>query len=413
LIYAACAALCAACVSARTGVRTAEVSSTAEAPVEPITGLTAAIPKVSLIPDRDVVVSGQVPSIVVEVQGVARDEDQPWKLKPRRVLGPDGQPVDGPCDEARAPEGKWGTAEIDLSCVPLARAGRYVIELDLAGRGFGQDVLELPIRVLAEPPEARAVPPGWVAVPLAAELPQLDCTDAQYYSAELASGQLVLGVYVPPAAPALPAALRNRIPTVDGLRYVSEWSDGFMLMADRGEWGGGLAWLPRSSGPAIPIVISLPGEQDPPPQNVQRAQRVGDRLYLLQGITHLGLWEGQLAAVWRERERFRTRVIARYRSEPFAWDRIDDGRWLVVTSEAIWLTSESGTNTLVAYLPNGVAYPNSLVRTADGTLLIGMREGVLRLTPTWEDAPRYAAELLVPQERRNHPCKSWLDELEQ
>ena len=74
------------------------------------------------------------------------------------------------------------------------------------------------------------------------------------------------------------------------------------------------------------------------------------------------------------------------------------GTWFVANEFAIWHTTETGPNELVARLPWGtVPYSASLARAPDGTFYIGGQSGrVLRLTPMWSEAPRFAADFLVP-----------------
>jgi hypothetical protein len=126
---------------------------------------------------------------------------------------------------------------------------------------------------------------------------------------------------------------------------------------------------------------------------------VGGALYVLQGLSH-----GHLAKVWREHDHFTSHVIARYDSEPFEWVREPDGSWLVATAQALWRTTDAGISTLVARFPEVIWYGTSLARAPDGTIYVGARNGVLRLTPVWPEAPRYAADWLMPRETKNPDC---------
>ena len=139
------------------------------------------------------------------------------------------------------------------------------------------------------------------------------------------------------------------------------------------------------------------------PQNVNRAMAVDGVLYVLQGLSHMTLSAGQFSALWREHDHFTSRVIARFRSEPVDWIFQSDGTWLVLTWEAVWRTSRNGEVELITRLPDVLEYPLNLSGAPDGTLYVGGRGAVLRLTPLWSEAPRYAADLLVPKGRE--PCK--------
>lgn len=180
-------------------------------------------------------------------------------------------------------------------------------------------------------------------------------------------------------------------------------------MFDHGEFGGGVEWFARSGGPPRSVFIGTREIEGSTPQNVNRVIAAGQAIYVLQGLSHLGISEGQLAMLWREHDHFTSHVIARFDSEPFDWIRLEDGSWLVATWNAIWHTAEGGTNTLVARLPSVVWVPNSFVREDDGTMYIGMRGGVLRLTPAWPDMPRYAGELLLPERDAEELSCWWYD----
>jgi hypothetical protein len=179
-----------------------------------------------------------------------------------------------------------------------------------------------------------------------------------------------------------------------------------------GEFGGGIEWFSHGGGPPRSVFIGTRDMDKIVPQNINRAIAAGGAIYVLQGISHMGISEGQLARLWHEHDHFTSHLIARFASEPEDWIRLEDGSWMIATWNAIWHTDERGTNTLVARLPNIVWYPNSFVREADGTLYIGMRGGVLRLTPTWPDMPRYAADLLWPERDGDLSCW-WHEEPEE
>jgi hypothetical protein len=234
-------------------------------------------------------------------------------------------------------------------------------------------------------------------------MPEFDCNGSgTSYAVSIVSGRVTIRALERRARhrAQLPVDLAERFSSAhaEGIRYVFETDDAWIVLTDEGEFGGGIEWLPRGGGTPRPIVVREPGEGDDDlvPQNVHRAMAVAGELYVLQGLSHMMTSQGQLAKVWREHAHFTSHVIARYWSQPFDWVPEQDGTWLVATAEAIWRTSETGTNSLVARLPQVISGANSLARELDGTLYIGMRGAVLRLTPTWPDEPRYASDLLLP-----------------
>jgi hypothetical protein len=201
-----------------------------------------------------------------------------------------------------------------------------------------------------------------------------------------------------PVPAKIPASLEKQLSSdhARGVRYVFEDNDGWIVLFDHGEFGGGMEWYPRAGGAPRPFSVGS-SREGWSPQNVNRAMPIGRDLFLLQGLSHLSLSAGQMARVWREHDHFTSGVIARFSSEPFDWIREGDGTWLVATQDGLWRANPaSHTVELVARFPEFLIYPTSLVRTADGLFYVGGRNGVLRLTPTWPDMPRYFAEWLQP-----------------
>jgi hypothetical protein len=184
------------------------------------------------------------------------------------------------------------------------------------------------------------------------------------------------------------------------VRYVFDHDDGWIVLFDHGEFGGGIEWYARAGGPPRSIVIGGQSSGNSESQNVNRALAVGGELHM----TYSG---GQLAKLWREHDHFTSQVVARYASEPFDWIREPDGSWLVATHRALVRTTEAGTSTLVARFPDLLSDPDVVIRAPDGTFYVGARNGVLRLTPTWPEIPRYAQDWLEPV---HGPCKPGPDE---
>jgi len=205
----------------------------------------------------------------------------------------------------------------------------------------------------------------------------------------------------------IPASVAPRMSNAHarGVNYVFEDAEGWIVMFNNGEFGGGIEWYAKSGGPPKSIDV-VEGREDGGYQNVNRAMSISGRLYVLQGIAHGTLSEGQLAVFWREHDHFSSHVIAKFRSEPIDWIPFSDGSWLVATWEAIWRISNAGTIVLEARISEAIDYPSSFIGTPDGTLYVGGRSGVLRLTPMWPDLPRYALDMLLPTQSDQHKC--WL-----
>jgi len=366
---------------------------------------TAEPPDVQFEPDRDVIMKGQVPQVNVRVgdHGIGRFN----KTTAFELMKPDKTPSKGPCVPSRAPTASGGFAALSFECHPLDQAGVYAVKFDPVSVGLEGEKAELALRVVDALLPVRATQRGWKATSMIGQPPASRCWNARGYKAGLVGGRVTLQVTDEARVPArVPAALAPRLSAEHAKRitHVFEADDGWIVMFDHGEFGGGVEWFSRSGGAPRSVFIGRNEMYGGDVQNVNRAEAAGGAIYVLQGLSHMGMSEGQLARLWREHDHFTSHVIARFASEPFEWIRIEDGSWLIATWNAIWHTSERGESTLVARLPDVAWYPNSFVREGDGTLYVGMRGGVLRLTPTWPDMPRYAVDLLVPENDADLSC---------
>ncbi|HTA90176.1 MAG TPA: hypothetical protein VK745_11385 [Polyangiaceae bacterium] len=356
---------------------------------------TTEAPPVWLRLQRDVLTLGQTPDVSVRagVAGLGRYN----KITAFTLLNPDRSTNVASCDDAKAPGGLSGFGTLSFECHDFPSVGRYIIRFNPADSGLTGTVVDVPLRFISGLPPARLAPDGWRALPLAARLPLSRCYSyGESYDATLDDDRPTLKP-ARRAAAKLPWALAARM-SPDHAHYVThvfEEKSGWLVMFDHGEFGGGVEWFERRGGEPRLVHIG-PGKKDEiDPQNVNQALADGSAVYVLQGISHLGISEGQLAKLWREHDHFTSHVIARYDSEPVAWIPLPDG-FLVTTWEAIWHTKMDSTTTLVARLPSVMWYPSSLARASDGTFYVGTRGGVLRLIPTWPDEPRYAADYLWP-----------------
>ena len=296
---------------------------------------------------------------------------------------------------------------LDFACRYPTREGSYTIVVRPKELGLEGPTATMPLRVLTAMPKAESAPAGWRVAPLAAGRPR-DCYGAAMrgatYEVRLDAGKVQLRGTMRQKA-TIPTALLSRMSRdhAQVVKYVFEDASGWLVLFDHGEFGGGIEWYARDGSDPRSIVIGA-SDDELVAQNVKRAMSVGGRVFVLQGLSHLGYSGGQLSVLWHEHDHFTSRVIARYLTEPVDWLLQGDGTWLVLTWDGIWRTSQSGELTTFARLPEDMYEPTSIVRTADERLYVGCRGGVVRLVPHWTQDPKFAAEWLMSEGSEEAVC---------
>ena len=362
-------------------------------------------PETWLYLERDVILLGQTPHVDVRAEGGPRGYYN--EIGDFDVIGPDGEPVVSPCALPQ-PSGSRGAGALNFSGKCLTNPGVYTVTFDPARLSWPGESATARVRVVDAPPASVPPPNGWTAAPLTSGIPRYQCY-GYGESYEVLGNPLQLRALRRRRGERrrIPEALLSRMSSehAAGVQYVFSSGKGWLVLFNHGEFGGGIEWYSEEDEPPRAIAIGeRDDEADYPVQNVNRAVAKHGALYVLQGLSHMVSSDGQLAKLWPEHDHFTSRVIARYMSEPFDWIEESDGSWTIATQGAIWNTTESGTSALVARLPPFFLYATSLLRAADGTIYIGARAGVLRLTPTWSEAPRFFAEFLMPTGSRQERC---------
>src|SRR5262249_33443103 len=121
-----------------------------------------------------------------------------------------------------------------------------------------------------------------------------------------------------------------------------------------------------------------------------------DRAILVfMGLDHLTGRSGRVFRLVREPEGWTLVPFAVLDSSPGAW-LVENNHVLVVTERGLWYLQAETPPRLVHELdPHANLDPDSLVRTADGTLFLGLRRYVLALTP---DGDQWTETWFVPKD---------------
>jgi HEAT repeat protein len=145
--------------------------------------------------------------------------------------------------------------------------------------------------------------------------------------------------------------------------------DGWLVGFNRGEFGASLWWYSADGKDKVHIGRD----------QVSLFMQLGDSIYALEGLAHLGGNNGSICRLARDKD-------GKWASEPFVilnempeaalLDR--DGTMIVVTTDSVVKVWPSGKMRLLVH--SDWVYPNSAARAADGTLYIGMRGAVVQVS---------------------------------
>ena len=161
-----------------------------------------------------------------------------------------------------------------------------------------------------------------------------------------------------------------------GLSGAMHFASGWLLAYDAGEFGGGL-WLTNEDGSEtkriltdnVPAIVPLDG--------------VG--VLALSGLAHMKMDFGnEFIFSNPDGMNIRLQYAAHLDGAPSAFTKLADGSVLFVTTQSLnAITIKPRESAELNYFPKWtkMLYPNSIVALNDGTIFIGMRMFVLRLTP--------------------------------
>jgi hypothetical protein len=159
---------------------------------------------------------------------------------------------------------------------------------------------------------------------------------------------------------------------------------GKLTSIDHGEFGGQVWWEP-TDGRRTKIAET----------NLLAFASTEAGLFGLAGLAHLSINEGELVRFDRvSAGTWRIQHVSDLHGAPYAFTILPNRRILVVTSGALVEASLEGTvHTLHQNRVWSFTYPRSVVQDGSGTVYIGMRSAVARLT---SEGGRYREDWLVP-----------------
>jgi len=172
-------------------------------------------------------------------------------------------------------------------------------------------------------------------------------------------------------------------------RAVAQLESGWLIGFNAGEYGGSLWWYPPTGGPGYKLLT----------ENVVKILPSADarEALVLTGLAHLSFDGGR---AWRVSARDGApdvQALADLGAAPQTAERDRDGSVLVVVNQGLLRLSPDGALTRLCSVDYSALYPTSMAVFPDGSVVVGMRHFLTHLTPGLSACQ---VEWLVPAECR-------------
>jgi hypothetical protein len=174
------------------------------------------------------------------------------------------------------------------------------------------------------------------------------------------------------------------------LRSATRLNGEWLLAYDGGELGGGL-WLTNEDGSEAKRIFN---------SDVQAVVALEKGVLILSGLDHLGDDVGGALVYSSPRSMNMTlQETIKLDGAPSAFAQEIDGSVVFVTTHSLCRFTKTGELKILHTFPRWIAqqYPNSMAITADGSIYVGMRMFVLKLT---DRGGEYSEEWLLPNDCR-------------
>lgn len=181
--------------------------------------------------------------------------------------------------------------------------------------------------------------------------------------------------------------LKNRNTSIGapGYLHIEEYSNGWLVGSDAGEWGGNLYWQSNDGSQTIDLLTD----------NIRGIITLRESAFILSGMAHLSTDEGKIYKVFRgENGNLQSRLIIDLKTQPQSFLVESDESILVLLNNKLLRLDHKGQTTVLAEADYRLLYPNSMSGTSSGVIYIGMRLFLVRFVP---DGKGYREEWLVRQ----------------
>lgn len=173
-----------------------------------------------------------------------------------------------------------------------------------------------------------------------------------------------------------------------GRRSLFRTSDGWLIGFDAGEFGGGLWWFSRDGRDAKKLLS----------QNVHAIYGTPDGIFVLAGLAHLSLDNGEIDQFVETEDKISLKFTANLGGSPEASTVRPDGQIVVATMHSVLLVDHVGKVHELYKSGENLVYPTSVVVDGQGNIFVAMRFFVLQLLP--HTGP-YDSHWLMPNKCRS------------
>jgi hypothetical protein len=233
----------------------------------------------------------------------------------------------------------------------------------------------------------RGIPAGWVNAPSSRDAPALWQCAGYGGSWVVSKNQDAIAIKK------LNIEKQNQVPLprqlklskeMIGRRSMLHTGDGWLIGFDAGEFGGGLWWF-SSDGTEAKKLLE---------QNVHSIYETPDGVFVLAGLAHLGIDQGEIDQFTATPEKISLKYKASLGGSPEASALGPEGEIIIATMRSVLLVDHGGKVHELYRSGENLTYPTSVVEKANGDIFVAMRFFVLRLI---SDNGAYRADWLMPK----------------
>ena len=243
-----------------------------------------------------------------------------------------------------------------------------------------------------QPVEAQEVPEGWVPVSIDDAAVQCGSFSKRAWATGFDGDRITINRASPYGrddneAAALPFQIiaAEGETGLLGDSHTVQVEDGWLVGFDAGEFGGALWWFSEDGKMRKKLVD----------ENVVGFTTASGQIQLVMGLAHLSFDDGKILRVKRDDGNWKTELLADLGAAPRTFVVESPASLLVLTTKDLVRVNLTGAFEPLLQTRYQSLYPNSMTLGSDGSIHIGMRHFITRLTRT---ATGYKENWYVPKD---------------